>query len=144
MDLEVSSMITTSNKDFRFFDKNDNTEYNPVSLNIDNGVITSIVLEDDTVVSRDDIFVVDHLLDLEGVGAIPPGSIVRIRDCEYFDRGVDYLLDFGWHINSSNQCIYSWYLIELKPSLNRVPHTLYKEIIPHLDLVRFDHYTFFE
>lgn len=41
-----------------------------------------------------------------GIGFLLPGDIVKLKinDCRQFE------LNYGWHINVSNQNIYSWYL----------------------------------
>lgn len=119
-------------------------EYVPSEIIIDNGTIKSIKMSDETQILREDLIVVNNLLEVPGIGYIAPGAIIR-----FDDEDEDYILNFGWHTNMSNQEIYSWYLSligkdEFPPYqvINRhkkCSRTLYKEMINKIKVVQFTH-----
>ena len=101
------------------------------------GEIVSVIDVEGTELYRDSFDVCQNFLEVPGVGFLRPGSVVRIEDQEY-------VLNFGEHINISNQCLISWYLspcggIESVPDpLGRntsEDRTLYMSMIDEIDLV---------
>ena len=72
--------------------------------------------------------------------------------CHLVYESNEYKLDFGWHINYSNQNIYSWYLIpvdcklgfqtntgydSLSNGMKGYIRTLYKDMVPNIEAVRY-------
>lgn len=86
-----------------------------------------------------------NFLPVPGVGYITPGAGVTYKNDKY-------ILEFGWHLNTSNQRIYSWYLrpvgVEyefdhslqymsnpMTPLDSSVCKTLYYEMIDEIELI---------
>ena len=70
-----------------------------------------------------------YALKVPGLGNILPGSRVIWKE-------EDYVLQFGWHTNVSNQEIFTWYLLPLE-SIDTTPKTLYRWMIKEIELVHF-------
>lgn len=83
------------------------TEGSPIKVSEisldDSGKIVSVTTYDGNILGRDEIEFNKEVLNIPGVGQVPPGSLV-------YYKGEPYLINFGWHTNYSNQQIYSWYL----------------------------------
>lgn len=84
---------------------------NVSSVDLDtDGNIVFINTTDGNKLSADDYIIVQELLNVPGVGKLKPGTRVVLEENPY----IEYVLEFGWHTNISNQTIYSWYLYPIK------------------------------
>lgn len=84
---------------------------NVSSVDLDtDGNIVFINATDGNKLSADDYIIVQELLNVPGVGKLKPGTRVVLEENPY----IEYVLEFGWHTNISNQTIYSWYLYPIK------------------------------
>lgn len=107
------------------------------------GSLTTVDSDGNTVIyepgsytyTRESIFVL-------GIGYLIPGDIVRLS----ISDSICYEVGYGWHTNTSNQTIHSWYLIPI--DLDKVSHeisyktdsnilTLYKEYLNTIEVVEF-------
>ena len=84
---------------------------NVSSVDLDtDGNIVFINTTDGNKLSADDYIIVQELLNVPGVGKLKPGTRVVLEENPY----IEYVLEFGWHTNISNQTIYSWYLYPIR------------------------------
>lgn len=132
---------------FSFYDNQGNYIPNVISVDIGTdgkfGNITAVndIGEEiiypyaDYTFTRESVFVL-------GVGYLIPGDIVRLHllDKRYYE------VRYGWHTNTSNQTIHSWYLVPV--NYNEVTKevayltcskilTLYKEYLDTIELVEY-------
>lgn len=103
-----------------------------IDISVDDGKIVSAFPKEGTsdkdFIPSTEFDFFKEVLHVPGIGYITPGTRVIIKE-------KDYLLEFGWHVNISNQNIYSWYLVPL--SEDTLPKTLYKEMIDEIEIVHF-------
>lgn len=103
-----------------------------IDISVDDGKIISVFPKEGTgdqgYIPSSEFNFFKEVLYVPGIGYITPGTRVIIKE-------KDYLLKFGWHINISNQNIYSWYLESLSEDIP--PKTLYKEMINEIEIVHF-------
>lgn len=100
------------------------------------GKISSVVTRSGDEYEKDSVNVIDKFLEVPGVGFLKPGTIIKFR-------GHDYVLNYGEHVNVSNQNLISWYLTSTSDkeefdSLGRsmlTPRTLYLDMINEIDLI---------
>ena len=84
---------------------------NVSSVDLDtDGNIVFINTTDGNKLSADDYIIVQELLNVPGIGKLKPGTRVVLEENPY----IEYVLEFGWHTNISNQTIYSWYLYPIR------------------------------
>ena len=114
--------------DLKFIDLGGKTlPVRTIEMNEDSQIeelILSVPVEDKDIYHKGEFLMIKELLEVPGIGRLSPGTIVRYENN-------NYVLLFGWHTNPSNQTIYSWYLTR-----NKVCHTLYREMIDKINLVR--------
>lgn len=101
------------------------------TINLDPDTQEIIGLTDfaDNPLDIDDITYNKYVLFVPGIGNILPGSRVIWKE-------KDYVLQFGWHTNISNQTIYTWYLEPLE-GIDLTPKTLYQWMIKEIEIVHF-------
>lgn len=74
-----------------------------------------------------------------GIGYLLPGDIVKLKRSDK----VSFTVGFGWHINISNQNIYSWYLTPNDSDLPNIYSpdgkvlTLYKDYLNTIEVVSY-------
>lgn len=102
-----------------------------IDISVDDGKIVSALPKEGTgedFIPSTEFDFFKEVLHVPGIGYITSGTRVIIKE-------KDYLLKFGWHVNISNQNIYSWYLESLSEDIP--PKTLYKEMINEIEIVHF-------
>ena len=130
-----------------FYDSENNLIQGVISAAIDeNGQITSVSTSD-TVYTEFTYYT--ECLYVLGIGTLLPGDIVKLK----IDDNRQYELNYGWHVNVSGQCIFSWYLKPVhieklfenkiyertqEPDItNTGILTLYKEYLDTIEVVEF-------
>lgn len=105
---------------FRFYEASTHDLISDVShINLDNeGRVASITTSSGSVLLKDDFVYTNLALDVPGLGYALCGDLITIK---VKNKISDYTLGFGWHINISNQKIYSWYLLPIDKTLLNKP-----------------------
>ena len=80
-------------------------------------------------VSVEDVEYQRYVLNVPGIGNLIPGSRIIWKE-------EDYVLQFGWHTNVSNQTLFTWYLEPLEGT-DLIPKTLYRWMINEIEIVHF-------
>lgn len=97
---------------FTFFDKNKHIINNVTSIELDvNGQFSSISYtsgSETLSLPAEEFTCTNLILVVPGIGYAYCGDIIYLE--QYRNKPKAYILDFGWHENSSNQKIFSWYL----------------------------------
>jgi len=124
--IEPTPLEQETNPDMLFRDLDGNT-LDVTSVNLTDGTIQSVEVDEELLPSEEVQFE-KYLLEIPGLGWVAPGTRIIYKEN-------DYVLNFGWHINSSNQNIYSWYLESLDVACR--PKTVYKEMINEFNLIHF-------
>lgn len=134
-------MYNANNRDnvitdqFHFYRKSDNELLDVIKADFNQfGQIYRIYVNTngETVVLDSTEFVYTNtLLNVPGLGVASCGDTVVLS--QYRKKPKMYKLGFGWHINSSNQNIYSWYLFDPTEDPFRAKvKTLYFDDIPNI------------
>lgn len=100
-----------------------------VQLDAETSEIAVLIDDMGNIISPEDVIYQRYTLYVPGVGTILPGSRVIWKER-------DYVLQFGWHTNVSNQTLFTWYLEPLEGN-DLVPKTLYQWMIKEIELVHF-------
>lgn len=103
---------------FKFYDKETHDILDVMSINLDaSGEVASITTNSGETYFKEDFWYTNLILDVPGLGHVLCGDLITIK---VKNRISDFVLGFGWHVNISNQKIYSWYLLPAdKPILNK-------------------------
>lgn len=103
---------STYSQKYLFYDTEDGNLFNVKSVKLSNtGSFDDIVVtkgDEEITLSPNDYDCVSTVLDIKGVGVVIPGDILTIHENRKEPK--PYILDFGWHINTSNQHLFSWFL----------------------------------
>lgn len=126
---EVKPDIRVYLKDGRQVDASD------IILSSD-GQVISVTGSDGSEYVAEAVDLCQNFLEVPGVGFLKPGTLVRIK-------GQEYELNFGEHVNISNQHLISWYITPVNVSTQVDPlgrpcsenRTLYMGMINDIDLV---------
>lgn len=114
--------VTSS--EFRFYDKQnyDLISVNKVELD-SNFQICAVIDITGKVYSIDELYYTNLVLNVPGLGTALCGDLITIK---VKNKISEYELGFGWHINISNQQLYSWYLLPKDKHLNTPDEILTK------------------
>ena len=127
--MEIPSSIYYEDSGLIFTESDTGQQVKVATIELDPVDETIIHLTDPTGNPIDDAIYQRYTLNIPGIGYIIPGSRVVWKE-------KDYVLQFGWHTNVSNQTIYTWYLEPLE-GLDQTPKTLYYWMINEIEIVHF-------
>ena len=123
----LDTRLNCSNPDM-VFESLDGTpaDIETITLN-DKGYIESITTFEGKELYPEEFKFHNNLLEVPGIGYLTPGTRIVYED-------KDYILNYGWHTNISNQCIYTWYL---ESADGAPPKTVYKEMIDKINIFHY-------
>lgn len=116
-------MITHNNiisNSFKFYNKSTLDLIAVDTINLDSdGKIKYITDINGNIIDNDSYVYTNLILDVPGLGyALCGDSIILKLKNKVKEQIGEYILGFGWHINISNQKIYSWYLLPTDKRFN--------------------------
>lgn len=83
----------------------------PVNVNLnDSCEIESVIDVNGKKYTKDSFIYTNLILEVPGLGSALCGDLITLK---VKNKISEYTLGFGWHINVSNQKLYSWYLLPL-------------------------------
>ncbi len=110
----TNSNITSN--EFRFYSKVNHDLIAVSKIELDsNFKIQSVTDADGNNYSADELYYTNLVLSVPGLGNALCGDLITIK---VKNKISEYELGFGWHINISNQQLYSWYLLPKDKHLN--------------------------
>ena len=104
---------------FKFYDKETLDLLDVISINLDaGGEIASVTTQSGETYFKNDFFYTNLILEVPGLGRAMCGDLITLK---VKTKISDFILGFGWHVNISNQKIYSWYLLPTDKKLLNKP-----------------------
>lgn len=119
----ISNSVISDN--FKFYEKVSHdliADVDSINLNND-GSIKSINTKSGHTILSDDFLYTNLILEIPGLGYAMCGDLITIK---VKNKITDFTLGFGWHLNISNQKIYSWYLLPKDNKLLNKPDSEFK------------------
>lgn len=111
----INNNNVISNK-FNFYDRDTKELITGVSaINLDENCDIAGIFANGKNLSKDALLYTNLVLDVPGLGGALCGDLITLK---IKNKISEFSLGFGWHINISNQKIYSWYLLPLDGHLN--------------------------
>lgn len=105
-----------SNK-YRFYRNDTSEQIDASNVELDtSGEVKSIVTSSGMVYLSNEFVFTNLVLSVPGLGDALCGDIITLKTKAKIQ---DFVLGFGWHINISNQKLYTWYLLPLVPDKNQ-------------------------
>lgn len=131
---------------YSFYDSEGNYLSNVANVTINAngkfGDITVIIDDEERTLTPNEYYYTRESIFVLGVGFLIPGDIVKLH---LLDKRF-YEVRYGWHINTSNQNIHSWYLVPVNYNVvtKEVAYltdskilTVYKEYLDTIELVEY-------
>ena len=117
-EVTVLKQIYDNKPNLKVYDK-EGYEVKVGTVSYDNeGKIISITDDSGNTYLPENVNIYEDFLVVPGVGYLRPGTKVEYKNDLYY-------LEYGWHVNTSNQSIYSWYLVPCKSVSDLVPYQYY-------------------